>query len=429
MDVWVEIEEPRGAGLDIGWEPGRGLVVTGARGQRSWLGFDRGAVAETDAGEGDRLAAVVTLGHSAAAGVWVRATVAGVLADDGRIVVVARGPGGSMPTPEIARVAAGTGRDARWIPAADANRPVRQARECYRRRRAAMRVTDQPAWLPRGIGTGESQAGFYSLSESGLATLPPRFVRGLRDLLDDDERILGWGERPASSRPALAIWRRPAHKAGLLLVSDRQLVWMVDHVPPDRYLTEWGVDVQVVPIEAIRSAKAVDGALAVGLAGGELTFGAGTPTADVDALRAIIKRFAAVGSALRRRYPIPPVALDAASLAVYRQADEAAARVKRLEATAEHMTLAAFYAPRREGVRRATAFVLTENAVYVDDERSCRPIALGSMRELAIDLSPLRGRIAVGDDSAPASASFPWPLGEQAASFVRHARRAWANAV
>lgn len=430
MELWLRIEEPGGPGLDLQWEPARGLVVTGVRGG-AWLGFDRGVVADTDTGDGRALPAVVALPHSAPPGAMLHAELAGGYVEDDRAVVVATLPGHPLPVQALVRVAARVGPDARPLDTAAAERVVTRARHRYRRRRAEGRRTGQPAWLPLGIGTGSLVGAAHSGAELTLAKLPPRFVRGLRDLLDADERILAAVERPPEPDAGLAIWRRRERRAGLLVLTDRQLAWLVDHLPPDRYLMDWGVDARLVPLEALTSASATASGLELRVRSTDVHIG--LPPETWRELAALVTRLdafvpSAAGTALRRHYPLEPVAFPVEDLQPYHQVDEATARLARLTAAAGRPVLASFYAPRRERVRRAVAVALTEEVLLVDDERGCRRQAVGALRSIELALSPLVGRLEIDAGAQRAVLSYPAPLSAPATAFVRQLRRAWANA-
>lgn len=434
-DVWLKIEEPGGPGLDLRWEADRGLVVEGVRPDHGWLGFDRAVVAETDAGDGSSLPAVVALPFSAPAGSSVRATLIGAFREGHRTVIAARHPQQARPISELLRVAARVGQNARELDEAAAREEVRRARDRYLRRRAAGRRTDRPAWLPVGLGAGRVVGAGQSAAERGLAALPPRFVRGLRDLLDDDERILAAAEREADERVGILPVRRPwsgrDRRAALLVLTDRQLLWLVDHVEPDRYLLDWGVDASLLPLEAIRGLQTgEDGGITVDVGGHPARFGLRPDAArELDHLVRRLGRFTAPEEpgAVRRHYPIEATELDLDTLEPFHQVAEAGDRLAALRATAGRPLLASFYAPRRERVRHAVAVALTHETVLVDDGRQCRELPLGTLRPVRLAISPLIGRIELQAGERRARFSYPAPLSPGATAFVRQLRRAWAN--
>lgn len=448
--VWVFIEEPGGAGLELELDRARaGPVITGARSGGTFLGFDRGAVFEADTGDGTPLPAVVALPASAAAGCWVEAEVCDVLADGrGRSVLVTALPGQPLPVEPLIRVAARM-PDGTLGGLEEARAEVRRANERFRRRRARGRTPMRPAWLPLDLETRRiTGADIASAAERDLGRLPPRFVRGLAGLLDPDERILATVERPPESGGGLLAWRRQRdRRAALLLLTDRQVLWLVDHVPPSRYLLDWGVDAELLPLERLHDlrldfgeeARSERSGLLVRTDAGATAF---PLPADVEpearALGQVLERFLPRegAAAVRRRYPVEPAPFDPEPAHRFGQGDEAVGRVAGLAAVAEAAPLAAFYAPRRERVRQSVAVVVTAREVLADVAGSRRTsrdtavvrIPLESVRLVSLALSPLVGRVELHAGGAPLRFTYPSPISEGATRFVRTLRRAWANA-
>jgi hypothetical protein len=448
--VWVLIEEAGGAGLELGLDRARpGPVITGARSGGTFLGFDRGAVFEADTGDGSPLPAVVALPASAAAGCWVEAEVCNLLVDgSGRAVLVTALPGQALPVEPLIRVAArmpdGTLRGPQ-----EARAEVRRANERFRRRRARGRSPMRPAWLPLDLDTRQvTGADIASAAERDLARLPPRFVRGLAGLLDPDERILASVERPPESGGGLLGWRRQRdRRAALLLLTDRQVLWLVDHVPPSRYLLDWGVDAELLPIERLHDLRLEFGpearrersGLLVRTDAGETAF---PLPADVEpearALGQVLERFLPRegAGAVRRRYAVEPVPFDPEPAQRFGQGDEAVGRVAALAATAASAPIAAFYAPRRERVRQSVAVLVTAREVLADvaaagrggREAAVVRIPLERLRLMSLALSPLVGRVELHAGGAPLRFTYPSPISESAMRFVRMLRRTWANA-
>lgn len=429
MRIWVRIESAAGPGLDWAIQRGRaGPVVTGARVAGSWLGADRAAVVETDGDNGTPLRAVVSLPSSASSGAWLEAELRGAFVEGERTVVIATLPGHGPPIEALLRVAARVSPDAKYLSADAAQRLVRRARERYRRRRSEARRIERPAWLPPDdliAGAGHSTA------EERLRRLPPRFVRGLRGLLDDDERILASIEREPDRSGGLFEWRRGRdRRAGLLILTDRQLLSMVDHLPPDRYLSDWGVDVDLLPLEALSAIRLEIGRsarLAVMTRGGEVQFP--MPADSEPELRALAARIETFlpTDALRRRYPIDELDLDTATLAPFRQNEEARERIDALRSSVAGGVAAAFYAPRRQGVKESVALLLSGDEVVLDVDGSLRRVALRCLRSISMALSPLIGKIELRSTDTSERFSYPAPLAAQATAFIRQLRRAWAN--
>jgi hypothetical protein len=442
--AWLSVEEPGGPGLDVAWVSGRqGPVVTGARGGGGWLGLDRAVLAETDTGEGSLLPAVVALPASASAGVLVEADICGVLLSDlDSPVVVCTLPGHPLPALPLVRVAARR-PDGILADRREAGVIIRNARERYRRRRAAGRGTGRAAWLPIDLGErGGAGNAVASRAEEGLRRLPPRFVRGLAGLLDDDERILASLERPPEEGSGLLAWRRARdRRAALLLLTDRQLLWMVDHAKPSRYLLDWGVDAVILPVERLLNAGLRDARLAGGrdrtglvveTPAGGLAFPLPMDLRpEAVAFSELVRRFLPdeAGSAIRRRYHVEPLPFNAEPAARFRQEGEARRRVEQLrEQLAPAPLLAAFYAPRRETVRRSVVVVVTATEVVVEREARTERLPLAALTAVGLALSPLVGRVELRTAASRSTFTYPAPIADHATAVLRLLRHAWANA-
>lgn len=393
--------------------------------------MDRATVHETDAGDGTPLPAIVAVPRSAPTGVLVNARLVGGLRDDDRMVLIAAVDGATLPIPPLMRVAGSVGHDAVEIGAADAARAVAQARETYRRRRAMGRQTDRPAWLPLGMGSGQVVSSGQSGAEARLARLPLRFVRGLSDLLDRDERVLASVRREEDDDPGWLPWRRRDRRAALLALTDRQLIWLTDHSKPSSYRIDWGVDGTLVPLEAMTSLDTGPAGISVRTRGGIRDFSLATDaTRELDDLRHSLAAFLTGPNdgALMRRYELEPMEFDLERLAPFKQMDEARDRLEHVVGTLDDPAISSFYAPRREGVPRAVVALLTSKAVVMDDVRTRREVALRDLRSVSIGLSPLGGRLEIQGGTTSAELTYPGPLRDAAAAFVRQVRKAWANA-
>ncbi len=356
-----------------------------------------------------------------------------------RAVLVTALPGHPVPVEPIIRVAARM-PDGELRGVDEAMRVVRRANERFRRRRAAGRGPMRPAWLPIDLETREmTGASIASSAERGLSHLPPRFVRGLAGLLDADERILASIERPPDTSGGILAWRRPRdRRAALLVLTDRQVLWLVDHVPPGRYLLDWGVDAELLPLERLvdlrirfDERRTAETGLGLRTDAGETIFALPSdlePEARAFAL--LLARFlpGEAESVVRRRYPVEPLPFDPEPASRYRQGEEAARRVAALGALGSAEPLAAFYAPRRERVKRSVALVLTAHELLADFDEEVVAVPLSALRLVGVALSPLVGRVEFHGGGRPLRFTYPSPLSEAAAAFVRTCRRAWANA-
>ena len=431
--VIVEIEHALGPGVDFVAEPGMGLVGRRARSGGAWLGFDRGALGDSDDGLRRRVAVIVALPASTFAGARLEAELVGGWTTGDATVLVATLPGGPRPAPDLARVAAGLDGEATWIDREAAAHEARRARQRFRERASHARITGGRAWHPSGALPPDVArfATPHSTAEYSLARLPGRFLRGLEGLLDDDERVLYWVERPILTDVGLVerLRSRIDRRAALLLLTDRQLLWIVDHAQPDRFLSDWGVDMELLPIERVTATQCVEGpgiielAVAVGRAARRYAL----PVELRDEVRVmadLIERFTpdAAGARPRRCYEVKPVDFDWETGARYGQQAEARSL---LDAARDDGELLAFlFSPRRPGLRSATALVLRPTVVEVLTTGRRSMVPLDDVRATQLTLSPLVGRIAFG---RPIALAYPAPLAAHGAALVRLARKVMAN--
>jgi hypothetical protein len=266
-----------------------------------------------------------------------------------------------------------------------------------------------------------------------LGSLPPRFVRALRELLDPDERLLFAVERPG--RPAAGIVDQlrggSNRRAGLLVLTDRQLAWLVDHADPDRYLSDWGVDVELIPIERptevecrpIGQQVLVDVATPAGRSRIAL------PIELVSEVRLMVRlaaRFLAVasGSSLRRIYVRAACEIDWVQVDAFRQSDLARALIDRLP----ERPLAVLFSPRRPGQREPAALAAGETGVTLITKSISHSVPYHEVHAIRLSLTPLAGRFTVVCQEANLTMTYPAPFGSAAARLARAIRAATANA-
>jgi hypothetical protein len=276
-----------------------------------------------------------------------------------------------------------------------------------------------------------------------LERLPPRYLRGLDGLLDHDERVIYTIERPPAVAGGLVerTLRSRDRRAALLLLTDRQLIWMVDHVPPDRYLLDWGVDARLVAIEALRAVelRAEPGRqvqIQVGTAGGRTGFPLPEElTEEAQVMADLLQRFVPDGACRQpvRRYSVEETEFDPEGARRFGQENQARELIAALsEAVSPEPPLGAFYAPRRERVREVAAVVVTRGRVALSRDGRSSVLRLADLVSISLALSPLVGRLELeaapaGRRSAP-GLTYPAPLSSWATPFIRLLRRAWANA-
>jgi hypothetical protein len=436
--VIVEIEEALGPGVEFEAVAGSGLVGRHGRSGSAWLGFDRGGIVDSDDGSGRLLPIVVGLPASTFRGARLEVEVTGGWRTADGVVLLGRLPGGPVAVDAVARVVARVAADAEALSPAEAAAEVTRAHQRHRERRSHARIVSGRAWLAVDAVRPE-QARFgtpHSAAEYSLRRLPPRFVRGLEGLLDDDERILYWVERPALVDAGIRErLRRLDRRAALLLLTDRQLVWVVDHAQPNRELIDWGVDVELVPIERVTAASIdrADGAiLRVDTVAGPRNFRLPVELAtELQVMAELIGRFTPDGASRLpiRRYDLVARPVDVEVGARFGQADE----LRRLhdQARAAGDVVALLFSPRRPGQPVPAVLVLRPDRLEIERLGGMASrVGLDEVTAVRETLSPLVGRITVETATAgrPAVAiATPAPLMDGGAALVRLARRAIAN--
>jgi hypothetical protein len=430
--VIVEVEEALGPGIDFELDSRTEMVGRRARHGGVWLGFDRAALAESDDGNGRRLPVLVAVPVSTHAGARLEVELIGAWRSGRGSILVGRVPGTAPSMLALARVAANVAEPATWLDRDAAEREALLAHQRHRERRSHARISDGRAWHAAGALPPElaRYSTPHSAAEYSMARLPPRFIRGLEGLLDPDERLLYWIERPMVRDQSVVRRLRGGtdRRAALLLLTDRQLLWMIDHAQPDRYLSDWGVDVELLPVERLLEARCDEGDEIVGLAvmtpAGSRRYVLPDELCDEARLmRDLLVRFTppGAGSWPRRRYSIEPLAVDFEIAARFGQ--EPAARALHDSAARAGEVLAFLFSPSRPGQRSPAALVLRSASIELLSGARHQTIALADVAALGVTLSPLIGRIAM---HPRIDMSYPAPLIERGAAFVRLARRTLA---
>jgi hypothetical protein len=423
----VEVVEPLGPGLELERD-GRagGLVATRARTGGFWLGLDRGALVDSDDGSGRSLPVLVAVPGSTWPGCRIDAELVGALAAGGRIVLVARIDGIPDPLPAIARVVADMPEGA-WLDVATAARVAAAARREHRRRQAAARIVGGRAWAASGATPEVARFTTpHSLAEYSLGRLPPRFVRGLLDLLDPDERILYWVERPGIAATGfLGRVSRQDRRSALLILTDRQVAWLVDHADPDRYLSDWGIDAETIPVELVTAVHVLESGrwcrLVVATDRGQTE--ARLPaelSAEAAVAARLIERFmpAADVRVPRRRYMVEHREVEWSRLDAFGGGATARQLTGRLDDA-----VAWLLGPSRQGHPDAEACALTPDSIAFLATHRRHDVPLGAVHAFRLVLSPLVGRFEVVGSRVLGTMSFPAPFGDLAGTFVRSAGR------
>jgi len=261
--VLVEVEEALGPGLDYGRDLEHGgIVVRGARGGGLWLGADRGSSSTPTTATVARCRSWLRCRRPASSGPGSTPSLsadfrAARASCSWRVCRAPRCP--SMPFFGPSGVCRRTPRGS--TPDALRSVPLRHGARSGKRRGRG-RITGGLAWRPPEGMSAEAlrSGGVYSKAERSLDRLPPRFLRGLEGMLDPDERLHYSIERPWRSDAGLLtrVGGGRDHRSGLLLLTDREVLWLVDHTNPDSFLFDWGVDVDMVPIEQLTGVRVED---------------------------------------------------------------------------------------------------------------------------------------------------------------------------
>ncbi len=199
----------------------------------------------------------------------------------------------------------------------DASRLLADGRNDYAGHRARERALRYGAAWKAQPGEWRRDDSLYAephtWAERMVASLPTRFRKYVEDELLDDERILAFVDRPPF-RPPGPRWgvllRRPLPE-GLLIVTDRQMLFMVDAIPPGATMVHWGYIARSTAVERISAARLRADAgravleVAVQALSGVEHFSIVFPPAHRDALQevhSVLARFSAPGHAVRRLY-------------------------------------------------------------------------------------------------------------------------------
>jgi len=152
------------------------------------------------------------------------------------------------------------GEEISWLDLSAAAEIVRAARETYwvEKAQAEGAARYGAAWkVTPGASMRRSDAiAAHSIAEYLLPSLPSRFLKYVEEELLPGERILFFAARPPFS-PGSKLLSRPGQKLneGLLVITDRQVMMMVDNLPPDSTLVRWGFVARASAIERLTDVK------------------------------------------------------------------------------------------------------------------------------------------------------------------------------
>ncbi len=148
----------------------------------------------------------------------------------------------------------------RWLGVEGAATVLRQATEKYWREKAKAEsgVRSGAAWKVPAPPTGAGERGEaepHTWAEYLIPSLPMRFQRHVEEMLLPEERVLFFAERPEFAPPGrLALFHSQKLRQGLLVITNRQVLTMLDSLPPDSAMVDWGFIAKATAIERIESA-------------------------------------------------------------------------------------------------------------------------------------------------------------------------------
>jgi inorganic pyrophosphatase len=148
----------------------------------------------------------------------------------------------------------------RWIPYADAEAVAKEATKAYwqNKAEAESRVRYVAAWKAQplsGRWASDDEAEPHTWAEYLVPSLPFRFQKYVEELLLPDERILFFVERPSFvPGGAWGLLRRQKLRQGLLVITDRQVMAMLDSLPPDSTMVDWGYIAKASAVERLTGA-------------------------------------------------------------------------------------------------------------------------------------------------------------------------------
>ncbi len=135
---------------------------------------------------------------------------------------------------------------AHWLDAQSAEELVHLARQRARLAQVEQRdrALTHPAWETDGsralLGQLARETDLHTQAEAALFTLPYRFQQYIRLCLTPNERILFWVHRPRFAINRLARITGNLLREGLLLITDQQLLWIVEPVAPSVGVAGYG---------------------------------------------------------------------------------------------------------------------------------------------------------------------------------------------
>lgn len=452
----VIIEQPGGDHNRYTWDPDARaprLIEVGHPSSRRLA--DRAVVPNTLTETGSRLSAILLVSQSVFPGARVQARALGVVEtnpNDCTVVAVAtvdpafadRRSRSDLTESERMTLEALVPDVNRWGNAAEAARVIRAARERLVWAHAEAQKGQRLAWKADSLARSGRISDAFTTAEHDVRALPLRFQTSIAECLTPDERIIMFVTRPQRSIrwSGLAFWRTERRPEGLLVVTDRRVLWLDDALPPDRInLIDWGyvahatATERVAAVQVEESGEHVDLIVTIGAARGTEAWRVPFPTDRLDLLDDVARLLRAFiptpGTRLPRRLYLRRL-LDSLERSVWpsAMADEPLpAEAIRLEDVVRNLlvpgesALAAAFAPSRVGRRVSRLVVVSDRRVLLvagSEDCAIEDVPISNLTSVLLRNSLIACTIELRSSpeasSSPVIVPFDYPQGD---GFVR----------
>ena len=326
----------------------------------------------------------------------------------------------------------------RWGEAAAALALVREARRAHRMAVAAharARATP-PRWEVRDrtlrrATPGEAER--HTGAEYAVYALPYRFQEYARDCLLPEERLLCYVQRaPLRHGGVWGLLRQPAAQAGLVAVTDQQVLLLTDAMPPGHDVIYWGYAVRSAPVERVVDATVraagklawLEITLATSAGPGDFRVEfAAEEASGAEEVAAWLRRFRPVANTRRpmRRYAVAP-RIEPPSVEAFLTADTVADLERQLadRLAPDEPLLARAIAPATTADAPTLLVAATPRRLVVVEREAGRrgplpaeiPLDAVAAVELRNALLAPHFRLWLGDTAAPTplEVRFPYPV-------------------
>jgi inorganic pyrophosphatase len=282
-----------------------------------------------------------------------------------------------LPAAVREALAGATCRPPRWLAAEKAAPLIRTATKAYWEAKAradsvrygaVWKVTSPP------VAAGErAEAEPHTWAEYLVPSLPFRFQKYVEEMLLPEERILLFVERPQFA-PSGGLRRRKL-RHGLLVITDRQVMTMLDSLPPDATMVAWGYIAKSTAVERLesawleRSGRGAEFTITIGSGAGAERYSMLFPPEHEETLQeavGLLERFLEAGaSTVRRVYREKPAPSRNGALSLGDLTAKYGHLAEVIAQAGDAEVLAAAAARGPEGRGRGPALVVTQHEVIV----------------------------------------------------------------